>query len=319
MAALPPARFACHYRAKKFPAHVTTPGLLHFTADDLAHALFVTGRAPGDRLKYGQASYWEFIHRTSLIPAYIRMTSGGRLKRSRLAVELDRSEKVALSYALGQAMTSIFCEKLVHVSHLMHIDRYGQKYAMTFGATRKRADLFGVSPAGWVVAEAKGRSNSMERGLEHQLTSQKRSVLSVGGAPPALALGCVASFPPLTGVLRIDAFDPQDYESDPIALSVQDDQFYLAYYEPFIELLDFGDRDDNGTHTVTALDGSMRIGLDHEIEERVRGAMAGQESGLASFIREHVMVASQVKSAFPDGSVVQTDWQEMLSLDDWRG
>ena len=52
-------------------------GTLSFTTDDLAHALFATGRAPGDQWAHSMASVWEWIHRTSLIPAYIRRTPRG--------------------------------------------------------------------------------------------------------------------------------------------------------------------------------------------------------------------------------------------------
>ena len=121
---VPAVQFRARYRAVKFPAGTpTSPGTLTFTPDDLAHALFVTGRAPGDRAAYGSASFWELLHRTSLIPAYVRGSSGGRRVRSRLALELDRSEMVALSHALGQAMTGIHCEKLFSVTHQRAIRR----------------------------------------------------------------------------------------------------------------------------------------------------------------------------------------------------
>lgn len=99
MPALPTPLFSAPYRAHHFPPGTVPPyGDLDFTTDDLAHALFVTGRAPGDRYAFAAASFWEFVHRTSIIPSYIRWR-GGQLLRSRLAMELDRSEKVGLSYA----------------------------------------------------------------------------------------------------------------------------------------------------------------------------------------------------------------------------
>lgn len=83
--------FDVRYAAYDFP-----PGLIKrsgslefFTTDDLAHALFVTGRALGDQSSYGAASVCEFMRRTSLIAAYIRRDRAGRLVRSRLAQELD--------------------------------------------------------------------------------------------------------------------------------------------------------------------------------------------------------------------------------------
>ena len=59
----------------------------------------------------------------SLIPAYVRRSYRGELVRSRLASDLDRSELVGLSYALGQAMTAVFCRLELSVAHLLHNDR----------------------------------------------------------------------------------------------------------------------------------------------------------------------------------------------------
>jgi hypothetical protein len=65
-------------------------------------------------------------------------------------------------------MTALFCGMELAVSHLMHIDRYFQQYGLQFTG-RKRADLFGLSPNGWVVAEAKGRSRTMASDLRGKL------------------------------------------------------------------------------------------------------------------------------------------------------
>jgi hypothetical protein len=54
-----PPDFEAPYRASLFPAEIKGWGTLRFTVDDLAHALFTTGRAPGDRMRYGPASLWE--------------------------------------------------------------------------------------------------------------------------------------------------------------------------------------------------------------------------------------------------------------------
>ncbi|PKW14965.1 hypothetical protein A8926_2622 [Saccharopolyspora spinosa] len=51
----------------------------------------------------------------------------------------------------------------------MHIDRYASEYRVGFGNTRKRSDLFGLAPAGWVGAEAKGRAGDMDLKLRRQL------------------------------------------------------------------------------------------------------------------------------------------------------
>lgn len=297
-------------------------GNVSFTADDLAHALFATGRAPGDRWTHGAASTWEWIHRTTLIPAYIRRTPGGELTRSQLALELDRSEKVGISYAIGQALTGIFCEQLLSAAFLLHVDRYTTRFNVTFNATRKRADLFGpYGPGGWIVAEAKGRSNAMESELEAKLTDQKRSVATVAGSAPTLALGCVASFPPGISTLVIDAFDPDKDEIEAVHLDVNLDRYFLAYYEPFVTAIDFGNAEtvteDSEMIFATLPLAGLRLGILRGIAVRVRAASQGDIAGLADSIRS-LLEQSTPFAGFPDGTVVETDWDVSLTIRDWE-
>jgi hypothetical protein len=314
-----PRSFVADYAAYDFSeALVKRFGSLEFTADDLAHALFVTGRAPGNQFSYGAASVWEFLHRTSLIPAYIRRTRTGRLVRSRLARELDRSEKVALSYALGQALSGIFCRHLLSLRFLMHIDRYGERYNIQFGATRKRADLFGQGPPGWIVVESKGRSNSMESDLRDKLTIQKRSVVSIEGNPPSLALGCVASFPPGVPGMRVDAFDPDSDEVEHVSIPVDFDRFVLAYYEPFIAAIDAGfTPDEELSGPIISAEFPpfrLRVGLLRSIERRVRAAIQGELSGLAQDVLS--ILADRPVTSISDGTLIETDWEQSLTIND---
>jgi hypothetical protein len=296
---------------------------MNFFANELAHALFTTGRSPGNQLSHGNASLWEFMHRVSLVPAYIRRDSRQRLVRSQLALDLDRSEKVGVSYALGQALTGIFCRKLLSIPFLMHIDRYASRHGLVFGATRKRADLFGygVTP-GWVVAEAKGRSNSMESGLQDKLIAQKRSIVSIDGQPPALALGCVASFPPQTSIMRVDAFDPEPTVAEPLTMSVDLDRYMLAYYEPFIVAIDAGEpeSDQEPTSLIRSVRFQalgIRIGLLRSIEQNVRRASAGELAGLGQSILSELRNV-QSAAPFSDGSMLEADWETSLTISDWQ-
>ncbi len=315
--------FEVNYNAYAFPASVNPRGQLSFRADELAHALFATGRAPGDRYRYGSASIWEWLYRPSLIPAYIRRRPYGALTRSRLAQELDRSELVGLSYALGTAMTAIFCRQVLDVSHLLHIDRYASTYGVVFGTGRKRADLFGRAPSGWVVAEAKGRSRAMERTLPEKLLDQKRSVLSIEYLPPWLALGCVASFP--TGQnLVVDAYDPDEPAEDAIRLDhVTWDRYLYAYYQPFINALDAGDRLEDTLvevpfETVDFGGFRVRLGLLRGVAELARETPANDPAGFGEHVTELLASARQREiRMFPDGSTIQTDWTEAIQTPDW--
>ncbi|MBM0256308.1 hypothetical protein [Micromonospora sp. 4G55] len=313
---------ACHTMA--FPAGLISPNaVLEFTTDDLAHALFATGRAPGDEVRHGWASVWEFVHRVSLIPAYVRRTDGGALVKSALARELDRSEKVTLSYSLGQALTGIFCERKLGVTHLLHMDRYASRWAVTFAATRKRADLFGLAADGWVVAEAKGRSNGMEADLPNTLVAQKRSVKSIAGERPWLALGCVAAFPPHRYELSITAVDPDEEGPEPIDVDLDLDRYMLTYYEPFLAAIAAGTPEVQDERYLTSRFGmlNLRVGLRREIAARVRQASQGELSGLYDSVAELLdagVEPDEAATAFPDGTLVATDWTDDISLNDWR-
>lgn len=267
MPSLPPSKFHVTSLNRKYAKSSGVPfrKTLDFSEDDLAHALFTTGRAPGDQAAYGLASVYEAIHRCSLIPAYLRRDGVGRLKRSRLALELDRSEKGALSYALGQAMTSIFCAQALGVTHLLHVDRYAVHHGLTFGSGNSRADLFGPGANGWVVAEAKGRSNNSDADLVKKLRSQKRTVKSILGLTPWVALGSVACFPdPKHRSMSVLTWDPEDEENESIDIEGTLDQFFVAYYAPILAAIATGaEVDDESPGFVTArLDGlALTLGL----------------------------------------------------------
>ncbi|GLZ29388.1 hypothetical protein Lesp02_15780 [Lentzea sp. NBRC 105346] len=318
----PPPDMNVRYHAEAFPpGTVLNSGQLTFNADDLAHALFVTGRAPGDRARYGVVSAYEWVHRTSLIPAYVRRTfRGARLTRSNLALELDRSEKTALSYALGQAMTAIFCEWELATAYLMHVDRYANHFGINFGATQQRSDLFGLAPSGWVVAEAKGRSSGVGSDLREKMVAQKRSVSDINGQRPWIALGCVAHFSPTTGYMQLSAFDPEEEDVETISLQISMDRLTLAYYLPFVRAIEIGDEEEHPSVDMASLGPlGLRVGLLAQLRLRVRSAELGELQGLhedvTNILSEWSETSDQVRT---DGTMVATSWTEAMSIDDWK-
>ncbi|WP_157746186.1 hypothetical protein [Mycobacterium marseillense] len=323
-----PPDFVVPYSALRFP-----PGLinwndtLRFTEADLAHALFVTGRAPGDQARYGALSVWEFLHRTTLIPAYVRRRPYGELVRSELVQLLDRSELVGVSYALGMALTAIFCRIQLGATYLMHADRYADQYQLVFNATtRRRADLIGPTANGWIVAEAKGRSRTPEAALRTRMEEQKRSVISVQGQTPWLTLGCVAYFPDPSRGIHVDAYDPsKDAEQTVRYDEIDLDRYLFAYYLPFVRAIDFGESTDSQADSDVIEAASfgpvgLTVGLLRPIAELTREYLGHQNmSGYAQRIQE--ILAEQAPSqnldtAFPDGSVIATRWIEAIQARD---
>ncbi|MGZ2360513.1 hypothetical protein LRE75_28195 [Streptomyces sp. 372A] len=319
--------FEVWYRAESFPPSFPRTHQMVFSADDLAHALFVTGRAPEDRSKHGVTSVYEWLHRTTIIPAYIRRAPLGRLVRSDLARELDRSEKVSLSYMLGQAMTGIFSEKVVSVRFLMHVDRYWGRHGVAFAPnTKKRADLFGQRLSGtWVVAEAKGRSGSVPQKVRDDLTAQKRTIRSVAGERPEIAYGCVAHFPREpdgSEFLRVLAIDPPEEEPEAVDLQVDPDKFIQAYYEPFLAAIDFGEKKKMRGDYLVATFGRfrLRVGVLRAIVDRVEQARNGRVSGLHDDVTDILsrhLPEELSGGQFLDGTLIATKWHDALAQEDW--
>lgn len=274
-------------------------------------------------MSHGVTSVWEWIHRVSVIPAYVRNTWAGELFRSALAESLDRSEKMLLSYVLGQALTGIFCEQRLHLTHLMHVDRYANRWGVVFGGGRSRPDLFGPTATGeWVVAEAKGRSNGMESGLARKLRDQKGMVREVEGRPPAVSLGCVAHFPPLSsglrGPLRVEAVDP-DLDEEAVALDISKDKYFRAYYEPFVSAINMGQPSGLSSDDVLVAD-FPTIGLSVGMLRNLYAAVQLPDESLPPW-SDLLMQGSVAKvaggaSARPDGTFVRASWSDQLGAAD---
>lgn len=184
---------------------------------------------------------------------------------------------------------------------------------MKFGPTGHRPDLFGILPGGWLVAEAKGRSNAMEKSLKLTLEKQKRAIKTINGAAPDIAVGCVASFHPKRNVMRVDAFDPEEDESDAVHMELDRDKFCLAYYAPFILAIDTMRSETHGESQQPPPRNlfALRIGLHNTIEVRVREAAGGRVTHLADDILE-LLLDTEISGTHLDGSVVETDWYEVL-------
>ncbi|MEU7011859.1 hypothetical protein [Streptomyces sp. NPDC046332] len=265
-----------------------------------------------------------------MIPAYLRRLSDGRITRSDLARELDRSEKVAVSYALGQAMTSIFSTHVLKVRYLMHIDRYGGAYNLAVDPrTKRRADLFGQLESGsWVVAEAKGRSTPIDYSTTRKMRLQKRTVRSIAGVPPEIAYGCCAYFEEVNGLERLClyAVDPEEDEPEAVELRVGgSDSFVAAYYAPFLAALDIGERvgGERGDY-VTASFGPLRVQVSvlRSVVERVRAAQRGLLRGLRDDLQALLPPSPRWESTpghFADGTSVVTKWSDALAQEDWGG
>ena len=160
----------------------------------------------------------------------------------------------------------------------------------------------------------------MEPDLRGTLETQKRSVLSINGVQPWLALGCVASFPVRAGGMQIDAFDPEKAEVNAIVIPATLDRYMLAYYLPFVTIVDLGEVDADVEPVVTAgFPGfGLRVGLLRAIYERVQRAADGQLEGLSEDLQVILNDATIGElDLLPDGTTVTTEWADAIATQDW--
>lgn len=309
--------------AEKFPAAAYVPSShdLWITPHVLAHALFVSGRAPGHRHRHGRSSTYEFIHRVAAMPAYLHWTRKG-IKRTDLALELDPTEKGMLSYTLGQAMCQIFAEHLLSVRFLMHVSRYADAYGLTFPPGQSRADFFGPRYSGtWVVAEAKGRSGRLDKGTRQAMEAQKRTVKTVSGQVPEISYASAVDFPSKGGTMRLTAIDPEEAEPGAVDLDVNLDQFALAYYTPFLDAFAHQQPQLLGDYVVAGFE-SVRVtlGLLAPVLQRIERAVRLEDTnGLYGDVtrlldRYTTRFTRETATLYTDGTLFAADWSHRPDL-----
>ncbi|GLW28898.1 hypothetical protein [Actinoplanes regularis] len=130
-------------------------------------------------------------------------------------------------FTTGRAsVTTLFCREKLGVRHLLHVSRYAAQNGVEFDhCTKRRPDLFGPFTDGWLVAEAKGRGGAVDARVRAAARCQKRTIETIGGIVPKLALGCLAYFPVEDDGLTIQAVDPDaDAAGNEVEISLRGQQ-----------------------------------------------------------------------------------------------
>ena len=134
----------------------------------------------------------------------------------------------------------------------------------------------------------------------------------------------VASFPPDKRTLRVDVFDPEPGEPEPVSIDVDADRYMLAYYEPFLAAMEVGVPDlatERGVGGEVEIEVArlesvgIRVGLLADIAVLVRRAREAETSGLADSVVQ-VLDRPTNQSVFADGTLVETDWDIALATED---
>ncbi|AGJ58684.1 hypothetical protein F750_6257 [Streptomyces sp. PAMC 26508] len=282
---------------------------------DLARALFITGRAPHDQAKHGRSSTYEWCHRVAALPAYLSWSDApvSRITRTDLARELDPSEKGMLSYTLGQAMCQIFAESQLSVRFFMHVARYASAYNLTFAPGQSRADFFGErTSGGYVVAEAKGRSGPLTNELRTAMEEQKRTVKTIKGEAPEIAYASAVHFSSPHSPMRLTAIDPDAVAPRAVDLPVDPDLHVLAYYAPFLDAFAHQEPLILGDYVVAGFAAlGVTLGVLAPVLQRVeraarRNETAGLHDDILGLLARHR--PRQEHMLYTDGTLSAADW-----------
>jgi hypothetical protein len=175
----------------------------------------------------------------SLLAISLVQSNNGMLSISEIYRNHEMSGKGTFSYWLGMAFAKLAAERLMDVRWLLHVDKLIERNIIyTTSTTGRRGDLAGRDGSGaWHVIEAKGRSSGVDHNVALRDAKYQAGLIRISGVGfPVTSSGCLARLDLLPITLFID--DPRNHEDEPVQWETDDDNFYEAYYSPFLELLD---------------------------------------------------------------------------------
>ncbi|CAM3470578.1 hypothetical protein OCAE111667_11365 [Occultella aeris] len=256
--------------ATDFPASSGLNGVnqLDVRWGDLIHASITVGKSKSDWFRFGSHSHAEILHRVAMLDAYYDIDKSKRLTTTPAHRHLDPTEKAVTSFYLGMALAKLYADKSLGIPWMMHIGRYGATWAVNYGASTSRPDLFGCNASGeWAVAEAKGRERVTTK-LVTKMRKQKSAVASIQGVAPSYSYGSATKFPGAQLALRV-VDPPVSHQAQEIPIDAG--AWLLDYYGPIVDLLEDGNARFDGDAFIGVLPGAeFEIEVPGTIVEVVR-------------------------------------------------
>jgi hypothetical protein len=284
------------YTPVDFPTHLgatlTKPNSLRCNWADLVWAAITVGRQNLSHvIQPGVYSYFEIIYRTTILYANLQAASfqpglwgaaDTHLIQSSAYEDLDPSEKSAISYFLGLTTAKLFAEKLLGTPWLMHLDTYSQ--SLTSPPPRgRRPDLVGRDrQSKWIVIEAKGRSNGLDKRAVEVAKGQATALAQIAGQKPRLHVGLSSYFFSKDKILKAYIQDPSpaDDSDNSFGLDIGPESFMKNYYGLLYEVLlsEYGGAIDTETHGNRTYrmkrinEADLSIGLDEQVFEIIQNS-----------------------------------------------
>ena len=154
---------------------------------------------------------------------------------------LDPSEKGAMTYFLGMAVTKLIAERYFNVPWLMHLDVYRNSYDIESDKGGK-PDFIGIanthhSQGRWHIFESKGRTGGFDRPAIIRGKEQTLYLRTINNVKPSSRNAVQAYFYGKDQVLSGYLIDPVDNnEGVDIKLGLKD--LFELYYKPFYDLME---------------------------------------------------------------------------------
>lgn len=220
---------------------------LYCSWSDLVWSAITVGRKNWRHvIRYGYHSQFEMVYRSALLFANLRarvpqvtnwLVAYNYPTQSSAYKELDPSEKSAISYFFGLTTAKLFAEKLLDTPWIMHLDSYKQSLSPQI-ANGGRPDLVGLDKnSNWIVIEAKGRSNELDRKVVNRAKEQAGLLVNIAGQKTRLNIGFVCYFSNQDYALQIHLQDPTPSEVNGFELNIETNDYLLDYYYPILEFL----------------------------------------------------------------------------------
>ena len=262
----------------------TVPNL---TWAKLLHAACTVGKPSNPFLRtHRNFSLFDWIFRWSLIQAHLEVASTKRIVRSGVLKSLEPTEKVAVAYFLGMALTKLIADEKLGIPALIHMHTFTKGKNVT-------PDLLGESFGPhtrheWFCFEAKGSTNRSEKRQMNEALYQlgkgtliRKGVPLPGKAVPNVVDGTGSPIKFVAGVASASCFSgPQDvlevhwrdpelrYDREGRKVVISDDNFWMSYYGRIFNLFEGRHvtyMDHHGANepiaTIQLGDGGMKVGV----------------------------------------------------------
>tara|TARA_R110000868_G_scaffold132380_2_gene343127 strand:- start:54812 stop:55741 length:930 start_codon:yes stop_codon:yes gene_type:complete len=173
-------------------------------------------------------SAFDLTIRVLRVMSNLEIDHTNNLGKTTLYSNMDKTEKGYISYFIGMMVNKVLISRLFGTPWLVHLVTLERmNYVFNFHGG-SRPDLVGFHPRfGFLITEAKGRSNGYSNIALIRGKNQTRSVRRVNGQYPFMRVATESYFAPY---LEARIIDPPTFRKNAIDLKIEPKDFIEAYY-----------------------------------------------------------------------------------------